>query len=209
MTIAFVKNMSANAWKHLRKVQTHRKWVRHYCFLLGIPWQGITHDLSKYNPVEFFESVYYYQGTRSPIDRCKECKGYSMAWFHHKGRNKHHYEYWVDNLDNGGVPVLMPKKYFLELVADYLGAGHAYCGKDFTFTKEYEWWQNKRKKPLKMDPRQLKMLDTIFSSLADMEHPTWRNGWGERVMTPEEYLASPSGKNMISNIYDTYSKEQL
>lgn len=198
-----------NFWKHWNKIRIHRKWVRHYCWNMGLYWQGLTHDLSKYSPVEFIESVRFYQGTSSPIDAAKKAKGYSDAWFHHKGRNKHHYEYWVDNLDNGGVPVLMPKKYFLELVADYLGAGRAYYGEDFTFTKEYEWWQNKRKKPLKMDPRQLKMLDTIFSSLADMEHPVWRNGWGEGAITPEEYLASPSGRNMISNIYDTYSKEQL
>ena len=202
MTIAYVKNMSKKFWGHLRTVRTHRKWVRHYCVALDMPIRGILHDLSKYNPVEFWEGVKYWQGNRSPIDACKEINGYSMAWFHHRGRNKHHYEYWCDNFDRGCTANLMPKKYFMELVADYLGAGHAYYGDDFTFTKEYEWWQNKRKNPLKMDERQLVMLDTIFRSLAEMEDPRWANVCDN--MTPEEYLASPNGRMMIENIYELH-----
>ena len=187
-----------NAWAHLRKIQTHRKWVRYYCKALGIPMQGWLHDLSKYSPVEFFESVKYYCGDRSPIDKCKEINGYSMAWFHHRGRNKHHYEYWCDNFDKGCTANLMPKKYFLELVADYLGAGKAYDKGDcFAFVKEYEWWQNKRKNPLKMDERQLIMLDTIFRNLADLE----RALSGPAV---DVYLASPGGRAMIESIYDKY-----
>lgn len=202
MTIAYIKNMNKKFWGHLRTVRTHRKWVRHYCIALDMPIRGILHDLSKYNPVEFWEGVKYWQGNRSPIDACKEINGYSMAWFHHRGRNKHHYEYWCDNFDRGCTANLMPKKYFMELVADYLGAGHAYYGDDFTFTKEYEWWQNKRKNPLKMDERQLVMLDTIFRSLAEMEDPRWANVCDN--MTPEEYLASPNGRMMIENIYELH-----
>ena len=202
MTIAYVKNMNKKFWGHLRTVRTHRKWVRHYCVALDMPIRGILHDLSKYSPVEFWEGVKYWQGNRSPIDACKEINGYSMAWFHHRGRNKHHYEYWCDNFDRGCTANLMPKKYFMELVADYLGAGRAYMGENFTFTKEYEWWQNKRKNPLKMDERQLVMLDTIFRSLAEMESPAWRIAWSN--MTPEEYLASPAGRMMINNIYEMH-----
>lgn len=73
-----------NIWLHLRKIQTHRKWVRHYCFLAGIPWRGLTHDLSKYSPIEFWESVRFYVGTSSPINEAKKCKaihahGYIIA----------------------------------------------------------------------------------------------------------------------------------
>ena len=105
-----------NIWKHFQKIHTHRKWVRRYCFLVGIPWQGITHDLSKYSPTEFWESVKYYQGNRSPINAAKEDQGYSLAWLHHKGRNKHHYQYWMDDFDKGERNILMPKKYFKELI---------------------------------------------------------------------------------------------
>ena len=64
-------------WNHLRTVQTHRKWVRHYCFLAGIPWRGLTHDLSKYSPIEFFESARYWIGTGSPINEAKKENGIS------------------------------------------------------------------------------------------------------------------------------------
>lgn len=107
--------------------------------------QGITHDLSKFSPIEFWESVKYYQGTRSPIDACKEKNGYSIAWLHHKGCNKHHYEYWQDNFDKGTTHLRMPFKYALEMVCDFLGAGNAYCGDKFTLQGELEWWYTKNK----------------------------------------------------------------
>ena len=69
---------------------------------------------------------------------------------HHKGRNKHHYEYWQDNFDNGGNPIEMPLKYKKEMLCDFLGAGRAYYGKDFTYAKEWEWWKGKLAKPLAM-----------------------------------------------------------
>ena len=103
--------------------------------------------MSKFSPVEFFESVKYYSGTRSPIDACKEDKGISMAWMHHKGRNPHHYEYWVDNFDKGGEPKEMPIKYKVEMICDYLGAARAYMGKNFSYKAEYEWWQKKLELP--------------------------------------------------------------
>lgn len=184
-----------NAWKHLRTVQTHRKWVRHYCWEMGLYWQGLTHDLSKYSPSEFFESAKYYQGDRSPIDKCKEVNGYSMAWFHHRGRNKHHYEYWCDNFDKGCTTNLMPKKYFMELVADYLGAGRAYYGDAFTYRKEYDWWLKKIQNPLKMDFRQITMLTKIFETLAEKEEIY------EPFNVHHRYLDL---RNTVSNIYEEY-----
>jgi hypothetical protein len=135
---------------HLKTVLKHKWWVFYYCCRFGIPWRGIKHDLSKFSPTEFFESVKYYTGTRSPIDACKEDRGYSKAWLHHKGRNKHHYEYWQDNFDNGGQPLIMPYKESLEMLCDYLGAGRAYSGKDFTFEGELKWWRAKTSKSIAM-----------------------------------------------------------
>lgn len=83
-----------NAVKHLKTIVTHKYYVGKYCFKAGLYVQGILHDLSKFSPTEFWESVQYFQGTRSPIDACKEENGYSNAWLHHKGHNKHHYEFW-------------------------------------------------------------------------------------------------------------------
>lgn len=125
---------------HLKTICIHRFWVCHYCFKAGIPLQGLTHDLSKFSPTEFFESVKYYSGTHSPIDDCKAANGYSMAWMHHKGRNKHHYEYWKDNFDKGGESICMPYKYAVEMLCDYVGAGRAYNKKNFSWLKELKWW---------------------------------------------------------------------
>lgn len=131
-----------NVFKHLKKIFIHKWWVFYYCCRCGIIWQGIKHDMSKFSPTEFIESIKYYQGNRSPIDACKEENGYSMAWQHHKGRNMHHYEHWTDNYDSGTTYIIMPFKYALEMLCDYIGAARAYMGKDFTFAKEHDWWVN-------------------------------------------------------------------
>ena len=190
-----------NFFTHWKKVRTHRKWVRKYAFKLGIPLQGLVHDLSKYSPTEFFESVKYYQGTRSPIDAAKEDKGYSTAWFHHRGRNKHHHEYWIDNFDKGMTFNIMPYKYFVELVCDYLAAGRAYMGKNFSYAKELEWWKSKRG-TIAMHPAQIEMLDNIFEFLAHKEEFT--HGI-DPIFNPENDAINV--RWFISEIYECFTKE--
>lgn len=168
-----------NAWLHLRKIQTHRRWVRHYCFALRLYKQGLLHDLSKYSPTEFFESVKYYQGNSSPIDAAKKINGYSLAWFHHRGRNPHHYVYWCDNFDEGMTTNLMPYNYFCEMLCDFLAACRAYMGDKFSFSAEHKWWLKKRQ-ACAMPENQIKMLDFIFEELANREaqHSTeWVEQW--------------------------------
>ena len=84
------------AVKHFKTITKHRFLVMKYCFKAGLYWQGLTHDLSKYSPAEFRVGARYFQGDRSPNDIERREKGYSAAWLHHKGRNKHHLEYWID-----------------------------------------------------------------------------------------------------------------
>lgn len=100
-------------WGHFKTITTHKLAVTTLCFQCGLYKQGILHDLSKYSPVEFFAGVKYYQGNRSPIDKEKEVKGYSMGWLHHKGRNKHHWEYWLDNSPEGVTPLEIPIPYYV------------------------------------------------------------------------------------------------
>ena len=157
-----------NFFAHLHTVRTHRKWVRHYCFQAGLYWQGITHDLSKYHPIEFFESVKYYQGNRSPIDARKEQMGYSNAWFHHR-KNKHHMERWTDNYDSGTSCVPMPYKYVTELICDWLGAGKAYMGAAFSYERELDFVKKKLEKGIKMHPRTAAYVYTVFEALT--RHP--------------------------------------
>ncbi|MCR5303590.1 MAG: DUF5662 family protein [Lachnospiraceae bacterium] len=99
------------------------------CFKVGLYWQGLTHDLSKYSPSEFMVGVRYYQGNRSPNNAEREDKGFSEAWLHHKGRNKHHYEYWFDYSSREGIgliPVPMPNRYIVEMVMDRIAACKVY-----------------------------------------------------------------------------------
>lgn len=130
---------------HLHTVNTHRRKVRHLCFKCGLYWQGLTHDLSKYSPDEFFESVKYYAGgVHSPISDCKKAEGYSKAWLHHKGRNKHHFEYWTDPTAPVPYP-LIPFKYLAESICDNLAAGLTYQGKNWTKEYQLEYFKNKDK----------------------------------------------------------------
>lgn len=131
------------AFKHLKTILIHKYWVAKYCFQLGLYWRGLVHDLSKFHPIEFLESIKYYTGTSSPINECKKDKGYSLAWQHHKGHNSHHYEYWIDLLDTGGEPIKMPKDDLKELICDWIGAGKTYMGSDFTFEKELKYVSNR------------------------------------------------------------------
>ena len=78
------------AWQHFKTITTHKIWVMRYCFKIGLYWQGLTHDLSKYSPTEFLVGMKYYQGDRSPNNAEREDTGMSKSWMHHKGRNKHH-----------------------------------------------------------------------------------------------------------------------
>ena len=102
-----------NAYKHFVTITRHRHKVIQHCFKAGIFWQGCLHDLSKYKPSEFIVGAKYYQGTRSPNEAEREDKGYSVAWMHHKGRNKHHFEYWTDyNIQTKTIqPVKMPMNF--------------------------------------------------------------------------------------------------
>lgn len=157
-----------NVFGHFKTVCIHRFWVGYYCFKLKLYWRGLVHDLSKFSPTEFIESVKYYQGTSSPINAAKKEKGYSNAWQHHKGRNKHHYEYWTDNYDAGTTCIMMPFEYACEMICDWMGAGRAYHGKTFTFKDEYEWYLSKRDS-MKIHPAIKAWCDAVMSWLNVMQ----------------------------------------
>lgn len=131
-------------WGHLKTITKHRNKVIFYCYKTGIFFQGLRHDLSKYSPVEFFRGVRYYQGTRSPNEKERELFGYSSAWLHHKGRNKHHFEYWVDVNPKTKLyePVEMPVKYVAEMFCDRVAASKIYKGENYTNSSALEYFEN-------------------------------------------------------------------
>ncbi|MBO4980656.1 MAG: catalase [Lachnospiraceae bacterium] len=124
-------------WKHFKTITYHKYLVAQGCFQVGLYRQGLLHDLSKYSPSEFWVGVRYFQGDRSPNNAEREDIGYSSAWLHHKGRNKHHYEYWNDyscdpKAAGSIVPVPMPDRYIAEMIMDRIAACKVYRGKDYT-----------------------------------------------------------------------------
>lgn len=137
-----------NLAKHLKTVRTHRKYVRKMCWKLGLFWQGLTHDLSKYSPTEL--SIYkYYIGTKSPHEVCRNTNGYSPSWMHHYHKNKHHWHYWLDIEDwpNKVAAAKMPYKYVVEAFCDMVGASKAYGrnNPDWTEKAVWDYWVNKCK----------------------------------------------------------------
>lgn len=154
-----------NIWGHFNTVRKHRWNVFKLCCRVGIPFQGLKHDLSKYLPVEFIESCRYYaDGKYSPIRKCKEVNGYSLAWIHHKNHNKHHYEYWYDYNSKIDCP-RMPFKYFLEMVCDTFAAGIVYMGKDWTKEHQLTYWGWTKEKA-KMHPDIYKLLEKVYTDVS-------------------------------------------
>ena len=147
--------------KHFKTITKHKYLVGKYCFKLGLYWQGIIHDLSKYSFTEFYNGAKYYQGYRSPIDQERAIKGYSEAWLHHK-RNKHHIVYWNDI----GNPVPIPKKYIKEMVCDRIAAGMVYCGKDFKSENPLNFFL-KGKEQYNMNQESKELLITYLTIIKD------------------------------------------
>ena len=123
------------------------------------------HDWSKFSIDEFWESVKYYDGKVSPITISKKKNGYSKAWLHHKGRNKHHFQYWVD-LGTKGVAPVIPYKYMAEMICDKLSASITYNGKNWTQSSEYEYWQKEKTRTI-VNPKVERFLDEVFIQIKD------------------------------------------
>lgn len=156
------------AWQHFKTITHHRHLVRHGCFQVGLYWQGLTHDLSKYAPSEFLVGAKYYQGNRSPNNAEREDKGFSTAWLHHKGRNKHHYEYWIDYSRNAGgmVPCPMPNRYIAEMVMDRIAACKTYQGAAYTDKSPLAYYQQGHD-PAPLHPYTRKNLELLLQMLAE------------------------------------------
>ena len=161
-------NYLSNAVHHLHTINTHRRLVRQHCFKAGIPVQGLLHDLSKYHPVEFLAGVKYFQGDHSPNVEERKDKGYSAAWLHHKGRNKHHFEFWFDNsvVKFEMVPVEMPLKYIKEMFCDRVAASKVYHGDTYTDATPLEYFSKMDYSKL-MAPNTYALLRELLEMLAE------------------------------------------
>ncbi len=130
--------------KHFITITRHRHKVMWYCFRCGLYKQALAHDLSKYGFTEFWLGAKNYLGTKSPHHKERETKGYSEAWMHHKGRNKHHVEYWIDvNLESKQYePVKMPDRYLAESICDRIAASKNYNRKNYKRQMVLDYFNN-------------------------------------------------------------------
>lgn len=155
--------------KHLGTVHTHRKYVREACFKMGIPWQGLVHDLSKYSITEL-KICKYYIGTKSPHQVCREKIGYSPSWISHYHKNRHHHDFWLDEDEFGKfIPIKMPYKYIIESFCDMVGAGKAYNKEKWTTRSPWEYWEAKCIGQRIMHTESVYLLNKLLEKMRDFD----------------------------------------
>ena len=154
--------------RHFITITRHRHRVIAHAFRAGIGFQGLFHDLSKYSFAEFWTGAKYYTGKRSPNEGERAEHGYSAAWLHHKGRNRHHFEYWQDITPSTHIygPVKMPLCFLIEMFCDRVAASKIYQGKNYTDAHPLAYFQrgNARKK---MHPATADLLEDWLTMLAE------------------------------------------
>ncbi len=156
-------------FSHLKTINHHKWLVMKHCFQCGLYKQGLLHDLSKYSWAEFSVGVKYYQGNRSPNNAEREAKGYTTAWLHHKGRNKHHLEYWIDyslNPNEGIAGMEMPVNYVVEMFCDRIAASKNYNPDTYTPGAPLAYYQRGKDK-YPMHPNTRALLEKLLRMLAE------------------------------------------
>ena len=154
---------------HLKTVIVHKYTVFVHSLKLGIPFRGFMHDFSKFSPTEFLPGVKYYNnGKKSPNEAERINNGYSRAWMHHKGKNKHHFEYWTaySPIERRVMPVKMEYVYVLEMFCDRVAASKVYQGKNYTDRHPLEYFLRGKDKRF-IHPVTSDEIEKMLTLLAD------------------------------------------
>lgn len=153
---------------HLSTVMHHRHQVLIHCIKAGIPWRGLTHDLSKFSPTEFIPGVLCYQGNRSPNEQERELYGFSKAWMHHKGRNRHHFEYWTDynTVTRRMEPVKMPDVFIFEMFCDRVAASKTYNKEKYNDSMPLEYFLRAKHRRI-IEAETSRKLELLLTMLRD------------------------------------------
>lgn len=174
-------------WQHFRTITAHKLLVMQGCFQVGLYKQGLLHDLSKYGPTEFWVGCRYYKGYMSPNSSERMDKGYSSAWLHHKGKNKHHLEYWIDygagGVDGEGTQMVgmkMPIKYVAEMFVDRVCASKIYQKEKYTDKSALIYYNNSKDHYI-LNPHTRALLEYLLVML-------WKKGEKETFTFIKEKL---------------------
>ena len=130
-------NLIVSCLHHFVYLMKHKWYVFFECCRLGMFWQGLIHDWSKFRPDEFVPYSLYFFGRRQELmsategyfhETCNDT-AFDVAWLKHQHRNPHHWQYWVQfELGATGNRMTlhrMPDKYVREMVCDWIGANKA------------------------------------------------------------------------------------
>lgn len=162
------KDLFKNSIGHFKTITNHKRLVMKYCFKVGLYKQAVLHDLSKYSWTEFKTGIKYYNGSVSPNGIEKRTVGVSEAWLHHKGRNKHHFEYWLDygmDPSKGIIGMEMPKKYVIEMFIDRMCACINYEKDKYTDESPLIYY-NRGKNHYILHENTREMLEMLLEKLA-------------------------------------------
>ncbi len=154
-------------YEHLKTINNHKRLVMEHCFKCGLYTQGLLHDLSKYSPTEFIVGAMYWTGKESPNNVERRKKGYTSAWLHHKGRNKHHLEYWIDyGLNGEGMTGMrMPTRYVVEMFCDRVAASKNYNLDTYDDTFPLKYYLKGKYKYM-MHPDTAALLEKLLTMLS-------------------------------------------
>ena len=211
------KQLLSNVSNHIAKISNHYFYVKNFCEQAGIPERGKSHDISKFSEEELFESIYFYEGTRSPIDKANEVIGWSPAFAHHIKYNDHQLENSI--YINGGMinPVEKTLDASIEVVCDFCGAAKAYLGSKFSFKGELEWWFN-RLKVLEaggtIHPKMAEFITLALTQCVERDqmigYSDFQNIWNEihneQIKTTQPSIADDVLNNdTVSKVSNNYS----
>ena len=152
-------------FKYLKYLIRHKWYVFVACCRvtkdLKYKWRliilGIVHDWSKFRPSEYIPYARYFYGDYPKHNEVTAGFKYNYtglyhedierrfdkAWLYHIHRNKHHWQHWLLQEDDGPLKKIpIPMLYLLEMIADWRGAGMAITGKD----NIVEWYGSNRDK---------------------------------------------------------------
>lgn len=178
-----------NRQRHLKTVRAHRKYVCKMCFKMGLIWQGLTHDLSKYS-IKEMSVAKFANGKQSPHEVARQVYGYSSSWNHHYHHNKHHWQYWVDEMENA-TSAKMPYNYVVEAFCDMVGASKAYRKEAFKQSDPYDYYKNKSPGLQRyMHKGSQALLVTLFKKYANMTEADFFAWYKQNKKTLKDHYIS-------------------
>jgi hypothetical protein len=158
--------------KYLKYLLAHKFWVSYYCFKNKLYLRGFLHDWTKFLPDEFVPYMNFFYGKKGAVHRGAMQSGYykpyktddekfDFAWLKHQNRNKHHWQWWVLPKDDGTILAMrMKRKYIVEMVCDWRGAGKAQGFGDNTKS-----WYEENKDKMTLHPETRSQVEDILNTL--------------------------------------------